>query len=256
MQTIKLSLLVLFLPVNFCFAQTAREIVAKSSNVVNLESTEMTATLKIFDGKGNSRIRKVTNTAKKFGDILKNKIRFESPADVAGTTILIYDYKDKDDDIWIYLPSMKKTRRIISTEKGKSFMGSEFSNADMSKPNPDDYDYKLSADESIDGKLCWCVESICKNKSITSSNGFSKKISYISKGNYLPLKFKYFDSNGQIFKEMLFEDYKKTGETSFFAYSMIAKNLKTGRYSEMKVEKFSTGTNLKESAFSTTGFFE
>lgn len=256
MRTLKLCLLVLFLPLNYCFAQTAREIVTKSSDVVNLESTEMTAILKIFDGKGKSRIRKVTSAAKKYGDVLKNKIRFESPADVAGTTILIYDYKDKDDDIWIYLPSMKKTRRIISTEKGKSFMGSEFSNADMSKPNPEDYDYKLLADGSVDGKLCWCVETTCKNKSITSSNGFSKKISYISKGNYLPLKFTYFDINGQVFKELLFSDYIKTGENSFFAYSMIAKNLKTGRYSEMKVEKFSTGTNLKESTFSTTGFFE
>jgi hypothetical protein len=256
MRTLKLFLLVLFLSANYCFAQTAREIVIKSGDVVNLESVEMTATLKISDGKGNSRIRKVTSTTKKFGDVLKNKIRFESPADVAGTTILIYDYKDKDDDIWIYLPSMKKTRRIISTEKGNSFMGSEFSNADMSKPNPDDYDYKLLADESIDGKLCWCVEAVCKNKSIASSNGFSKKISYISKNNFLPIKFTYFDSNGQVFKEMVFSDYKKTGETGFFAYSMIAKNLKTGRFSEMKVEKFNTGTNLKESAFSTNSFFE
>ncbi len=256
MRKLNLCLLVLFLSVNYCFAQTAREIVTKSSDVVNLESTEMTVILKIFDGKGNSRIRKVTSAAKKYGDVLKNKIRFESPADVEGTTILIYDYKDKDDDIWIYLPSMRKTRRIISTEKGKSFMGSEFSNADMSKPNPDDYDYKLSTDESVDGKLCWCVEATCKNKSIASSNGFSKKISYISKGNYLPLKFTYFDSKGQIFKEMLFGDYKKTSESSFFAYSMIAKNLKTGRYSEMKVEKFNTGKNLIESAFSATGFFQ
>ncbi len=89
----------------------------------------MTSTLKIYDNKGNVRVREVSNAMAKFSGTTKTLFKFLSPPEVKGTTILIYDYENKDDDMWIYMPSLRKTRRIVATEKGKSFMGSEFSNA-------------------------------------------------------------------------------------------------------------------------------
>ena len=82
---------------------------------------------------------------------LTNGASFTSPADVRGTAMLIYDYENKDDDMWIYMPAIRKIRRIVSSEKGKNFMGSEFTNADMSKPNMNDFDYRILSSETYSG---------------------------------------------------------------------------------------------------------
>ena len=246
-----LCLLGLLFFYNYGQSRNAREIADKSSNAVNLESLEMTSMLKIYDSKGNVRVRKVTNITRKFGETIKTKIKFLSPADVSGTSMLIYDYKDKTDDMWIYLPATRKMRRIVSGEKGKNFMGSEFSNADMSKPDMNDFSYKLLDNASINGKKCWRVESVCKDENVIDVYGFSKKITYVTEEDFLPVKMEFYDFNGDLFKVMLFDDYRKLDNGSQFAYHMEMKNLKNGRRSEMIVNQLKLGSKLTETDFST-----
>jgi hypothetical protein len=102
---------------------------------------EAISTLRIYDARGRERVRQTSMASRLFesGSTEKRIIRFLSPAEVKGTGMLIYDYDDRNDDMWIYMPALRKTRRIISNEKRKSFMGSEFSNADMSAPNLEDF---------------------------------------------------------------------------------------------------------------------
>lgn len=246
-----ICLLAMLFCLSSAYTQNAREIAVKSSDAINLESLEMVSTLKIYDSKGNVRVRKVTTATKKFGETNKTKIKFLSPADVAGTSMLIYDYESKDDDMWVYLPAMRNTRRIVSSEKGKNFMGSEFTNADMSKPNLNDFNYKLLGNTSIEGKDCWQVESVCKDGNIEDANGFSKKVASIEKVNFLPRKMEYYDLNGDLFKVMVLGDYRKLSNGSQFAYRMEMKNLKNGRHSEMTVEQLKVGSKLTETDFST-----
>src|SRR5665647_1111812 len=130
------------------FSQSPQEIVQKSVDMIDISSMEMISTLKIMDAKGNVRERQITTASKKFGDANKMLIKFIAPADVKGTTLLVYDYDNKSDNMWIYMPALRKVRRIVSTEKGKSFMGSEFTNADMSKPNDTDFSYSLLGSEN------------------------------------------------------------------------------------------------------------
>lgn len=230
-------------------ANEAREIVLKANDMVNLASMEMNATLKIYDAKGNVRIRKVKDVTRTFNEIVKTKITFLSPADVAGTTMLIYDYKAKDDDMWIYLPSMRNTRRIVSSDKGKNFMGSEFSNADMSKPNPDDYTYSVLGSKNYSGKDCWMVESICKTEAIADGCGYSRKISYIEKSTSLTHRMEFFNADNILFKVMTFNEYKKMAD-GYFACYMEIKNLANGRRSEMVVDVLKSGSDLNETSFS------
>lgn len=255
MKKTLLSVLILF-SFLVCFSQNAREIVTKSSEAISLESLEMTATLKIYDSKGSERIRKVSNATKKFGNTVRIKIKFLSPADVKGTAILIYDNEDKDDEMWIYLPALRNTRRIVGSEKGRSFMGSEFTNADMSKPNSDDFTYKLLPGRTINGKDCWVVESVCKSAEKGEELGFSRKISYIDKKNYLAQIVEFYNNKNELFRKISYTDYRRQSDGSFFAFGMQALNLKNGRHSEMIVNSFRLGTNLKESDFSTFGLRE
>lgn len=254
MNTVQIFFLLIAFSLPEFSEDQARTIAQRSSEVLLLESSEMTATLNIYDGKGNVRTRQVANASKKFGETVKTMIRFLAPADVAGTTMLVFDYENRDDDLWIYLPAMRTTRRIVSSEKGKSFMGSEFSNADMSKPNLDDYTYRLVGEEQVGDETCWLVESVCKTGTLASENGFSKKVAAIEKKTYLPRVVSYYDQQGVRFKEMTLSDYRLQGKDRYFAFRMEMKNLRNNRRSEMIINQFQLGSNLKESDFSTVNF--
>ena len=234
------------------FAQDARDIAEEASNVIEFESMEMTSTLNIYDNRGNVRERKVALATRKFGEVTKTLIRFISPADVRGTAILIYDYENKQDDMWIYLPSLRKIRRIVSSERGKSFMGSEFSNADMSKPNLNDFTFRLHGTEEVDGYTCWKVESTCKDEITAQENGYSRTLSYIAKNNYLTHKVEYYDLNDELHRVMIISNYEKQTNGKYFAFNMEIRNLQNERKSLMTVDKFQLGSALNENSFSTT----
>ncbi len=239
-----------FLFLNVLHGQDARQIADKSSDAIDMKAMEMVATLSIQDDKGNERVRQIATATKMFNNVTKTMMKFLSPADVKGTTMLVYDYEDKDDDMWIYLPALRKTRRIVSSEKSKSFMGSEFSNADMSKPNMDNFSYKLLGSESIAGKDCWIIEITCSDEDIEDENGFIRKVMYIEKTTYLARKMEYYDLDDELHKVMTINDYQKQSNGGYFAFSMEMKNVQNNRKSTLKVDQFQLGSSMSESSFS------
>ncbi|HSH51328.1 MAG TPA: outer membrane lipoprotein-sorting protein [Bacteroidales bacterium] len=232
------------------FSQTAREISEKSSNVIDFKSIEMASTLKIIDGKGRERVRKLITASREFDGVNKTILKFIAPADIKGTTLLIYDNETTDDDMWIYMPALRKTRRIVSSEKGKGFMGSEFTYADMGKPNMDDFDYKILRKEIYDGKQCWVIQSTCKNEDIEDENGFSRLESWIEKGTFLCHKTVSYDFDNELLRIQLIKDYQKQSGGGFFAFYMEKKNVQNGRKSIMTIDKFQQNCSLPESEFS------
>jgi hypothetical protein len=233
-------------------AQDAREIIRKAGDVIEPESMEMISTLKIISASGQERSRTISMATKKFGEATKSMLRFTEPADVRGTTLLIYDYEDKDDDMWIYMPALRKTRRIVSSEKGKNFMGSEFTNADMSKPVLDDFNYKSLGEAVVDGKTCHKIESSCKTDALAAQYGFSKRISYIGKDDFFAYKLEYYDTNGELHRINILKDYRELGKGKYFAFYMEMRNVKNNRRSVMSVDKFQMGSAMPEAQFSPT----
>jgi hypothetical protein len=157
------------------------EVVQKSRDVSKITGLESISTLSIIDSKGRVRVRKTSMASKEFdqGRTEKRVIRFMEPADVKGTGMLIFDHENDTDNMWIFMPALRKTRRIVSSDKSKNFMGSEFSNADMTASNINDFNYSYLGEEEIDGQMCFKIESQPRNEDIADENGFSKKISYI-----------------------------------------------------------------------------
>ena len=108
---------ILLLALAICFtktqAQTAIEIMKISTEKVDMENLEMLSTLTILDAKGRKRVRKITTARKQFGSTCKMIMKFIEPADVKGTGLLVYDHENKSDDMWIYMPALRKVRRIV-----------------------------------------------------------------------------------------------------------------------------------------------
>ena len=232
------------------FSQTAEVISSKSTDLISLSSMEMTSTLKIYDSRGNVRERQLITYAGKFGDVAKVLVKFTAPADVKGTALLIYDYDDKADNMWIYMPALRKVRRVVSNERGKSFMGSEFSNADMSKPSASDFNYVILGSEKFENNDCWKLVSTCKTKEIQAEQGFSKKISWIDKSNYLCYKIEFYDNANKLHRIELLSKYNKLNNGKYFAYLMTMENVQNKRKSEIITNSLKTDSKLSENVFS------
>jgi outer membrane lipoprotein-sorting protein len=138
----------------------------------------------------------------------KSIMFFQEPADVKGTGFLTWDYddEDRDDDRWLYLPAMKKTRRISgSSAKKEYFMGSDFTYDDMGNRSVDADNHKLLREENYEGEACYVVESTPK-----SDEGlYSKQVGWIRKDNYVVLKVEFYDRMGGLMKELQVDELEQ-----------------------------------------------
>lgn len=240
-----------FISIIYCnvYPQSAAEISKKSMDMIDIGNMEMTSTIHIRDGKGNSRSRQITTIRKKFSTVNKTIVRFIAPADVKGTALLVYDYEKQSDDMWIYLPALRKVRRVVSSEKGKNFMGSEFTNADMSKPNFDDFDFKLIGSEILSDVECYKIESKCKTEALAAEYGFYKRISYIDISTTLCYKVEYYNANNILQRIQTIGDYRKQPGGKYFAFNMKMQNMTNGRNTEIIITRLQTDSQLPESVF-------
>jgi hypothetical protein len=216
----------------------------------------MKTTLYIYDSKGNQRQRTVQTSSVQYSDVTKTVSKFIAPAEVSGTSILIHDYENKSADMWIYLPSTRKVRRIAGSERKNSFMGSEFTNGNLSRPDMKEYYYKMLGSENHGGKDCYKIEITGKKPEIAKMDGYYKQISWIEKSLNLCLKTTYYDQKGKLLKTQLYKDYKKQANDKFFCYIMEMKNEVSGRSSVIDTKSFAMGSGKKEKAFAPASFME
>lgn len=229
-----------------------KEIMKKSRDQSKLSGMEAKTTLEINDGKGNQRIRETTMASRILPDgTEKRTIIFVSPADVKGTGILIYDYEGKDDNMWIYMPALRKSRKIVSSEKSRNFMGSEFSNADLTVGNLDDFNYAMDGTETVDQQVCWKIKVTPATTQIAGDYGMSSKTVWISQKDFMPRKTVFMDPEGIPWKELTYSGIKimdpKTNK--YFITRMEIKNMKNGRFSKMDMTQMTFNPAVKEEYF-------
>lgn len=160
--------------------------------------------------KGQQRERDI-NTQSKLqsnGIDLSLVVRFNSPADVQGTTFLQIQNAEQDDDMWIYLPALKKVRRLVSSNKRDSFVGSDFSYGDVLTLRPALFSHILNRSEKLDNIDCYVVESVPSDESMASDIGYTRKVSWLRKDNFLELKIEYYDENNDLIKTQTAGDHK------------------------------------------------
>ena len=234
-------------------SQTANEIIQNSRDAIKIAGQEALTTLEIYDNKGRKRVRQTTLATKMYGETEKRIIRFLSPADVKGTGMLIFDYDEKNDDMWIYMPALRKTRRIVSTEKGKNFMGSEFSNADLAAQTLEEFTYKIIGEEEVFGEACWKIEETPVDDDIADENGFSLKISWIAKSNFVMRKAVFYDLDEELWKEMQVPEIELLDKVNkkYFFKVMTMENKQNGRKSIMRMDKVQFNPNVKDEYFTT-----
>ena len=226
----------------------ASQIMNKSRDQSITGSLNATVVLTITEKGGSTRNRSISMMTKSYADGLEKRIiRFTEPADVRGTSMLVFDNKNTADDMWIYLPALKKTRRIVTSEKGKSFMSSEFTNADMSSPSVSDFTYKHLEKSGTNNQ--WIIESFPVNEDKADEYGFSKKISYISIDKNQVLKMEFYNFDKELFKVIEIKSIFPLSDGKYMVKDMVASNLNTIRKSEILFTKINEGEQIEDSNF-------
>lgn len=227
----------------------AVEIMSKSRDLTLTGSMSASIHMSIMEKKGSSRYRTIEMTSKEYPDGQEKRfIKFLEPADVRGTAMLIIDNKNIADEMWIYLPALKKTRRIVSSEKGKSFMSSEFSNADMSSPTIADFQYKHLELSGSNNE--WIIESIPINDDKVDEYGYTRKISYISIDRCQVLKMEFYNFDNELYKIILIKGIYPLKDGKFIIKNMEANNLLTGRNSVIEMTNIAVGGIVDDAVFS------
>ena len=163
------------------------------------------------------------------GDGDKALTIFDSPADVKGTAFLSFTHVNEADDQWLYLPALKRVKRIASKNKSGPFMGSEFAFEDMSSQEVDKYTYKWLRDETLDGKDVYVIERYPVDK----NSGYTRQIVWGDKAIYHPLKVEFYDRKDALLKTLVLYDYKQYLDKFWRPDRMEMTNHQNGKGTEL-----------------------
>lgn len=170
---------------------------------------DMTAELimTLINSNGDKRVRKIRQYVKDYGKVEKKIMFFIAPADVRNTSFMNWSYDDpnKDDDQWIYLPALKKIKRISSEDKSDYFMGSDFTYDDLGNRLPEEDNHKILREEKLNGEDCYVIESTPKDPDYM----YSKTITWVINEKWIGIKRKFYDEDGEFLKELTAEKYEK-----------------------------------------------
>ncbi len=189
---------------------SARDIMEKNFFVSKIKTFTSDSTMVLINDKGQTRERKMSTTSKLQQNGVDSNllVRFRFPADVRGTGFLQIEHSDADDDIWVFLPALKKSRRLVASNKKDSFFGSDFSNGDILPPKVDLYRHTLLRTETVDGKRCHVIQSVPKDETVMRDSGYSRKITWVRQDNFLETKTEYYDTTGKLLKTGTAADHK------------------------------------------------
>jgi len=147
-------------------------------------------TMILIDKRGQKRIRAIRSYTMDRGEDELSAMFFLSPADVKNSAFLTYDYAEsgRDDDQWLYLPALRKSKRIAASDKSGSFMGSDFNYSDMTSRDLDAYDYKIIKEMKVNDQMTWVIESIPRSQDEIDETGYKKSLIFVRQDIFMPIR--------------------------------------------------------------------
>ena len=213
---------------------TGRDVMLKVKNRPDGDTRYAALTMTLIQKNGNRRERKLVSWAMDVGKDSKRVMFFTYPGDVKGTGFLTWDYDNakREDDRWLYLPAMKKTRRISGkSSKIDYFMGSDFTYDDMSTRSVDEETHTLLREEVVSGHKCWVVQSVPKDK----GEIYSKRITWIRQDCLMAIKADYYDKLNKLHRSLTISNIDKV-QGFWTMHLMQMENVQTGHKTIIKMD--------------------
>ena len=227
--------------------QIARETREKSKGFGNF-TAEQSMVLRNKRGQESRRQLRV-KVLETDGGGNKSLFVFDRPRDVRGTALLVHTHKKKNDDQWLFLPALKRVKRISSSNQSGSFMGSEFAYEDMGTQEVEKFTYRYLRDEPCGKLTCTVVERFPTNK----RSGYRRQIVWQDKSELRTWKIQYYDRKNAHLKTLKLGKYQKYLDKFWQSHEMNMVNHLTGKSTVLRWRDYQYRTNLKESEFTRTG---
>lgn len=232
----------------------ADEIMERNYKATRLNSSVSDATFRLVAASGQERVRKTFGATKQQPDGSNRRmIRFLSPSDVRNTTTLVVEHVGKDDEIWVYLPALKKARRLASNNKKSSFVGTDLSYGDLTGHKPADWTHHLLRQDSLGGTATWVIESLPKSPEVAADSGYSKRVSWVAKDSFVGLKVEFHDPAGALLKTLENMEIKHVDPQNekWQAMAVRVANQQTGHTTHIKVDRLEANATVSDELFST-----
>lgn len=244
------------------FASMApKDVMVKNEEARKLTDSIANATLSTKSGT-TERVKEFTWWRKLISDGVHfdTLTRFHTPAEVRGEGILFLEHPADENEVLMYLPTYKKIRRVESQQQSSSFMGSEFSYADIATPHVDDYSYKLLKEEACPeaegskenaGIQCYVIESTPVNDSVRERTGYSKDVSWIRKDNFMHVRVEFYGQDGNLAKRMIASQNKEVdpAKHKWMAMNVRMENVAKGNVTLLKFADVKVNTGVPETTF-------
>ena len=174
---------------------------------------------------------------------------FDTPKAIRGTALLSYGHKTDPDDQWLYLPAIKRVKKIASKNKSGPFLGSEFAFEDLANPELEKYDYRYLRDEEFEGRACFVVERYPRDR----YSGYTRQVVWVDQNEYRIEKIEYYDRKLSLLKTLTVGGYEAyTGAGYWKPKRMSMRNHQTGKSTELHWRGYQFGTGLMEDRDFTT----
>ncbi len=182
------------------------------------------------------------------GDGDKSLSIFDTPRDIKGTAMLTWSHALKPDDQWLYLPALKRVKRISSANKSGPFMGSEFAFEDLASQEVKKYTYKYLLDEFYNGMDCYVVELYPAYE----NSGYTRQVGWVDKEHFNPQKTVYYDRKNALLKTLNVEGYRQYLGKYWRAEKMMIENHQTGKSTELLWDEYKFDMGFTDRDFDKT----
>lgn len=208
-------------------------------------TSEMTMVLRNRHGEESTReIRNRTLEVLDDGD--KTLVIFDRPRDVQGTALLSFSHRIGSDDQWLYLPALRRVKRIASNNKAGPFMGSEFAYEDISSQEVEKYsDYRFVSEEDLDGTPTFVVERV----PVDENSGYTRQLVWFDQVEYRVMKVDFYDRRNVLMKTLSYAGYQQYEGRYWRADQMDMVNHQTGKSTTLMWRNFDFGTGLSDRDF-------
>jgi len=206
------------------------------------------AEMVLRDASGRSSVRTMrVSTLEVAGtqDGDKTLVQFSEPRDIAGTMLLSYSHFTEDDDQWLYLPALKRVKRISSSNKSGPFVGSEFAYEDILSQEHQRYTHKWLRDEDCGEGRCFVVERVPKDE----NSGYTRQLVWIDQQHYRPMRLDYYDRKNEPLKSLSYKNYRQYLGKFWRAPEMTMGNRQSGKSTVLRVSKYEFRVGLQENDF-------
>jgi len=224
---------------------SGNEIIEKVYNRPTGEDQTSDLAMTLINKSGDQRVRKIKQFTKDLGNVEKSIMFFLSPADVKNTSFMNWAYdSDQSDDQWIYLPALKKTKRISSDSKSDYFMGSDFTYDDLGDRKLEDDTHKLLREETMEGKECYVVESVSKDEDYM----YTKTVVWVNKSNFIGVKKEFYDEDEDLLKVLAIKEVEEISGIWVITNSEM-KNVQKNHRTTIILSNIQINTGISESKF-------